>query len=1054
MKSTIITASAGSGKTYTITSEIADRIADGLAPERIIATTFTVKAAKELSDRIRGKLLSRGLLSEARGVSAALVGTVNAISARLTEDFAIDTGVSPTLETISEDSADLAFGAAVNETLSTYERAHAKLLHRMGYDRREQTFKYDRTKSWADEVRRLAETARGNLVSPDELRAAADASVHSYLEMLTEVTPVKNRDDRDVWQNTAASRLSECINLDAGKTSGAATKRVEKFTKLINSLSRDPAEVPWSDWATLAIPEGSATKRHRDVLEQFQDIQVDIAANPAFRADAEDLIRLVFTAAAESIDTYTAYKRRFGLLDFVDQEVLALSTLRSNEKVRQAIRDSYDVLVVDEFQDTNPIQLAIFSELAELVDEIIWVGDPKQSIYGFRGADANLMRQVLADLQDQDNTTVRRLDQSWRSHEQPLAFTNALFGALMPDMDVALTVPEQIAAHRRDGSVVLWGRVIDAELGTKHQATVAHGVYSLIQGGTAASDIAVLARTTAHVEQVTHALGAMGIKTTSGSGDPLSTREGQIIRAGLAWLADRSDTQAIVELITLLDDHEHHDDWLTELTALPDLDTRFATLHQWATDPCLAKLEHLRPQVSLLTPAEAVQAVAAAVQLRRRIGGWTNPRTRAQTIEILTDLADSYAAGNGRSSAACTIGGFLTWLDSAEPSITGTDDDAVFVGTMHAAKGLEWDTVITYTKPFRDKFTTDGVWVESAATPRLADPLAGRVPYFWPANPGKDLDRWAQESAIQQRRYLSEIEEEQRLAYVALTRAARNCVICHDQMVTTEGCTLDRVVASPSSDIDLSIDLNALTVRTPEETFTVPARLEWPPKNDEIMRDDPAGYRVPGFGSDALVGNEPASDFVPARVAPSSVPAGRQRRQSTTITTTAMLGDPLFTDSGKHWDAMGDCVHSFLALPLHILPEQRQRSAADRLREAWGVTNRISTEQMLEVGRRWIEWLNRTYPDATVHTEVPITWTNASNQLSEGWIDALVKKPDGSLVVVDHKTFAGADHEDKIRHSFLGQLFAYADALLMMGERVDAIQVHLPLKGLVVTVKD
>src|SRR5204862_4090544 len=83
--------------------------------------------------------------------------------------------------------------------------------------------------------------------------------------------------------------------------------------------------------------------------------------------------------------------------DFVDQEALALELLR-REDVRAALQGQLDLVLVDEFQDTSPLQLAIFLELASLARQSVWVGDQKQAIYGFRGTDPALMDAVIESL--------------------------------------------------------------------------------------------------------------------------------------------------------------------------------------------------------------------------------------------------------------------------------------------------------------------------------------------------------------------------------------------------------------------------------------------------------------------------------------------------------------------------------------------------------------------------------------------------------------------------------------------------------------------------------
>ena len=113
---TLINASAGSGKTHTLTHQIAERIAQGLDPSQLIATTFTTKAAAELRDRVRRTLLERGQVDAARGVDSALISTVNSVSGELLREFALDAGISPDVQVLDEDRQKAAFRTAIDET--------------------------------------------------------------------------------------------------------------------------------------------------------------------------------------------------------------------------------------------------------------------------------------------------------------------------------------------------------------------------------------------------------------------------------------------------------------------------------------------------------------------------------------------------------------------------------------------------------------------------------------------------------------------------------------------------------------------------------------------------------------------------------------------------------------------------------------------------------------------------------------------------------------------------------------------------------------------------
>ncbi len=121
--------------------------------------------------------------------------------------------------------------------------------------------------------------------------------------------------------------------------------------------------------------------------------------HPRFHDDLADYVRGVFALAGRAIEEYDDWKTRNRLLDFVDLETRALELLELPE-VAGELRQRFDVLLVDEFQDTNPIQLALFLRLGELAGRVVWVGDEKQAIYGFRGSDPELVQAVTAQVAD------------------------------------------------------------------------------------------------------------------------------------------------------------------------------------------------------------------------------------------------------------------------------------------------------------------------------------------------------------------------------------------------------------------------------------------------------------------------------------------------------------------------------------------------------------------------------------------------------------------------------------------------------------------------------
>ena len=111
----IISAGAGSGKTYRLTQEMVRLMREGVRAGGIIATTFTKKAAAELQERVRVKLLSEGLTEQAEDLTNALVGTVHSLGVKLLQRFAYEAGISPEVAIIAEEDQQILF----NQSLAT-----------------------------------------------------------------------------------------------------------------------------------------------------------------------------------------------------------------------------------------------------------------------------------------------------------------------------------------------------------------------------------------------------------------------------------------------------------------------------------------------------------------------------------------------------------------------------------------------------------------------------------------------------------------------------------------------------------------------------------------------------------------------------------------------------------------------------------------------------------------------------------------------------------------------------------------------------------------------
>ena len=175
---------------------------------------------------------------------------------------------------------------------------------------------------------------------------------------------------------------------------------------------------------------------------------------------------MVFEIARRSLAYYSTFKKQKGLIDFTDMEVYFLNLL-NNETVQQDIRNTLKLVMVDEFQDSNPIQLTIFMKLSELVKQSYWVGDPKQAIYGFRGSDPILIDKVMEKFtqKNEENLKVELLKMSWRSAVHLVEFSNTIFSNSLKDQvrDVYLEDKQQLNGYKDNAEFSTWKESVNIQ---------------------------------------------------------------------------------------------------------------------------------------------------------------------------------------------------------------------------------------------------------------------------------------------------------------------------------------------------------------------------------------------------------------------------------------------------------------------------------------------------------------------------------------------------------------------------------------------------------------
>ena len=409
-----ISAGAGSGKTHHLTEELEQALSEGrMTPAAVIGTTFTVKAATELHDRVRTRLIRSGrpLLSEQ--MAQAVIGTVHSVCGRLLRRFAFELGLSPELNVASAEDGARLFNQALDEVLSA-DRVREMNLRA---ERLELVGDQDGT-SWQDHVRKIAEETRSNDIDPTALPTMGRESAIRFLSYFPEATC--DDEARDVLLTAVQEAIA---NIDLAADATAKTREyVERLLGAVAELPRDDCQ--WTLWISLS--KRSPAKRSENCARPVRVAASSYDRHLGFHADIREYIEGVFAIAGEALACFQALKTERGLVDYDDMEQLALRAL-DDPAVAERLSDEVDLLLVDEFQDTNPMQLALFMKLARLACEVVFVGDVKQAIFGFRGSDPELVQGTLDALAAR-GSRLDVLDSSWRSRPSIVRYLNAIFG--------------------------------------------------------------------------------------------------------------------------------------------------------------------------------------------------------------------------------------------------------------------------------------------------------------------------------------------------------------------------------------------------------------------------------------------------------------------------------------------------------------------------------------------------------------------------------------------------------------------------------------------------
>lgn len=498
---TAVMAGAGSGKTSVLVERYIRLLQEGFDCRRILAITFTNKAAGEMAERIRQKMIHHAeknsagqkqfWLEQKNLLANAYIGTIHGLCTNIIRANPVEAGVEPDFSVLDETEAMIFTEECLKNSLEKLLKARniamQKLCSEYGYKR---IFAY-----------------LENLLSRFTL---ADVNNNDFLKKLAKghLAVVSNLPEE---KERFRQILHELLAGIDGMKATAHKKQLQNIKANLIQIEKALTQLP------AALEQIGILDEHIDALnarssdkELVQEIKASKQNFVEICYDNKALQLLPFWAEVVKtcVQDFSAAKRKRGVLTFDDLEYMAYRLLFDNPQLRYHYERKYDHIMMDEFQDTNKLQQGIAYLLAgrdgaKLYGEKLFiVGDDKQSIYRFRGADVSVFGKVREDIKSAEGLAIELLD-NFRSRSEILAVCNDLFSQLLAAGEIkyqGLAAGKKTEKRKFPPVEALLLNEEEKEELSEAEAVAARLKQINREEGFAFSDMAVLLRAKTHLE--------------------------------------------------------------------------------------------------------------------------------------------------------------------------------------------------------------------------------------------------------------------------------------------------------------------------------------------------------------------------------------------------------------------------------------------------------------------------------------------------------------------------------------------------------------------------
>ncbi len=456
----LVSASAGSGKTFVMVERIIDKILRGVTVDQLFISTFTVKAAGELKERLEKKIskvlqvtkdndTKTYLNEQLLGLQTADIGTMDAFTQKLVNQYGYTLGISPTFRIMTDKSEqDLVKNEVFADLFSDYmlgenQDIFRKLVRNFSGNRkdssafREIVYKIydfsqatDNPKKWMSEVfLKGAKTYTDFSAIPDQEVNDFLSCLHDTANHLQDVTDLE--DYKQVTaKGTPTANYKKHLNMIEHLHEWAMHFETLYGREGLGRLASDVADlIPSSPAVTVAGTKYPVFKNLQGRLTGLKHLETIFN----YQSESLPLLELLQNFVQDFSEQYLQAKIQENSFEFSDIAHFAIEILEENPDIRKLYQDKYHEVMVDEYQDNNHTQERMLELLSNGHNRFM-VGDIKQSIYRFRQADPQIFNQKFKDFQENpEHGKLILLKENFRSQSEVLDATNSIFTHLMDE---------------------------------------------------------------------------------------------------------------------------------------------------------------------------------------------------------------------------------------------------------------------------------------------------------------------------------------------------------------------------------------------------------------------------------------------------------------------------------------------------------------------------------------------------------------------------------------------------------------------------------------------